>query len=143
MAVKRISPSEAKALMDEGYVYLDVRSVPEYEQGHPAGAKNVPLLHFGAGGMAPNPDFVAVVAGNFAPDAKLVVGCKSGGRSQRAAMMLEGAGFTELVEMRGGWAGEADTMGRLTEKGWSTLGLPSSTAPTPGGTWDELKATRK
>ncbi len=32
----------------EGYVYIDVRSIPEYERGHSAGAHNVPLLHVDA-----------------------------------------------------------------------------------------------
>src|SRR5437868_3098876 len=103
MAVKRISPTEASELLGQGYTYVDVRSVPEYEQGHPAGAVNAPLMHFGPGGMSPNPEFVAVMQKAFPRDARLVVGCKSGGRSQRAAMMLEAAGFTGLVEMRGGW----------------------------------------
>src|SRR5438132_10758352 len=103
MAVKRISPAEAKALMDAGYIYLDVRSIPEYEQGHPAGAHNAPLMHMGRGGMAPNPEFVQVVSKAYPKDTKMVLGCKSGGRSQRAAMLLEGAGFTNLVEMRGGF----------------------------------------
>jgi rhodanese-related sulfurtransferase len=143
MAVKRISPDEARQLMEDGYTYLDVRSVPEYDQGHPTAAVNAPLLHMGPGGMAPNAEFVAVVAAAFAKDAKLVIGCKSGGRSQRAAMLLEGAGFENLVEMRGGWSGEADPMGRVVEKGWSVLGLPSSTAPTPGGSWEELRGKKK
>ena len=85
-------------------------------KGHPAGAVNAPLMHFGAGGMATNGDFLPVMAAAFPKDAKLVVGCKTGGRSQRAAMMLEGAGFTDLVEMRGGWAGEADPMGRILQE---------------------------
>ena len=39
MAVNRVSPEEARDLMDkEGYAYLDVRSVPEFEAGHPTGA---------------------------------------------------------------------------------------------------------
>ena len=37
MYVKRVSPEEAQALMqDQGWAYVDVRSVPEFEQGHPA-----------------------------------------------------------------------------------------------------------
>src|SRR5262245_27316673 len=141
MAVKRISPDEARTLLEQGHVYLDVRSVPEYAQGHPAGARNVPLMHFTGGGMQPNPDFLAVVAAHFAKDARIVVGCKTGGRSQRAAMVLEGAGFTNLVEMRGGWDGERDPMGRVVEKGWSALGLPSE-AVTPGGSFEELTAKK-
>ena len=132
MAVKRISPTEASALLGQGYRYVDVRSVPEYEQGHPRGAVNAPVLHMGPGGMAPNPDFLAVMQRAFTVDDKLVIGCKSGGRSQRAAMMLEAVGFKDLVEMRGGFSGEGG------EKGWSALGLPSETA-TPGGSWEELR----
>jgi len=142
MAVRRISPDEARKLMEDGYTYLDVRSVPEYDQGHPAGAVNAPLMHMGPGGMAPNADFVAVVAAAFPKDARLVVGCKSGMRSQKAALLLEGAGFGNLVEMRGGWAGEADPMGRVVEKGWSAQGFPSATAPTAGGSWEELRSKK-
>ena len=41
--------------------------------------------------------------------------------------------------MRGGWLGEMDPMGRATVKGWQPLGLPATTQPTPGGTWEELR----
>ena len=138
MAVRRISPHEAKALMDQGYTYLDVRSIPEYDQGHPTGAHNAPLLQAGSSGMTANPDFLPVVTQAYPKEARLVIGCRSGQRSQRAALMLEGAGFTQLVEMRGGWAGETDPTGRMVEKGWSTAGLPTSVEPTPGGTWEDL-----
>src|SRR5262252_6993513 len=77
---KRVLPKEAAALLEEGWAYLDVRSIPEFEQGHPAGAANIPLLHFQNGRMAPNPDFTRVVEATFPKDAKIVVGCKVGGR---------------------------------------------------------------
>ena len=70
MAVRRVTPQEAKALMDEGYVYVDVRSIPEWDEGHPTGSFNVPLNHLGPSGMAPNPDFLAVMEKSFAKDAK-------------------------------------------------------------------------
>ena len=139
MAVKRISPDEAHALLAAGHTYLDVRSVPEYAEGHPTGAHNAPLMHMGAGGMSPNSEFLAVVAASYPKDAPLVIGCKSGGRSQRAAMLLEGAGFTNLVEMRGGFGGEYDGAGRLVQAGWVAAGLPTSRESTAGGTWDDLK----
>ena len=142
MAFTRISPTEAKARMDEGYTYVDVRSVPEYEQGHPTGAHNVPLMHQGSGGMSPNPDFLAVMQAAYPRDARLVIGCKSGGRSQRAAMMLEGAGFVKLLEMRGGYSGEGDAMGRVVERGWADAGLPVSREATTGGTWTELRGKK-
>jgi rhodanese-related sulfurtransferase len=92
--------------------------------------------------MQPNPDFLDVVGRAYAKDAKLVLGCKAGGRSQRAAMMMEAAGFTHVVEMRGGFGGEVDGMGRLVEKGWAAQGLPVDTGATPGGTWDELRGKK-
>ena len=134
---------EAHALLREkNYQYLDVRSVAEFTAGHPEGAINAPLLHSGAGGMTPNHDFVAVVEANFPSSAMLVVGCRTGGRSQRAAMLLEAAGFENLVEMRGGWAGESDGLGRIVEPGWMAIGLPTSTAAAAGSSWDDLKAKR-
>ena len=48
--------------------------------------------------MMPNPDFVRVMQDAFAPDATLLVGCQVGGRSMRAAQVLESFGFTDVVE---------------------------------------------
>ena len=60
--IKRVSPAEAKQLVDEGYVYLDVRSEPEYAAGPPRGrAQRARSCTPGPRGMAPNPDFLAVV----------------------------------------------------------------------------------
>jgi rhodanese-related sulfurtransferase len=62
MSVKRVSPEEAQTLVeDEGYVYVDVRSIPEFEAGHPKGANNVPWKHMDARGASDNEDFVAVM----------------------------------------------------------------------------------
>lgn len=136
--IERISPEDAKRRLDEGWTYLDVRSVPEFEQGHPAGAYNIPLMHMGAGGMEPNPEFMSVVERTFPRDAKLVIGCKSGGRSLRAAEMMSAAGFTNVVDQRAGWGGARDAFGQLTEKGWEAAGLPTATQGEAGRTWDEL-----
>src|SRR5258705_1436335 len=95
--LQRISPQDAKRLMaDEGYTYVDVRSIPEFEAGHPAGAANVPLLHRGPAGMTPNPEFLTVMMACFAKDAKLVVGCQGGGRAMRAADELARAVSTQV-----------------------------------------------
>ena len=125
MDIKRVSPDEAQRLVGEdGYVYLDVRSVPEFEAGHPVGAYNIPLLHMGAGGMEPNADFVDVVKANFAPTDKIVVGCKAGGRSLRAAQVLLSAGYTNIIDQRAGFEGARDNFGQLKEEGWRPAGLP-------------------
>jgi rhodanese-related sulfurtransferase len=137
---KRILPKEAAALLlnGEGWVYLDVRSIPEFEQGHPAGASNVPLLHAQNGRMTPNPDFQRVVEASFAKDAKIVVGCKAGGRSLQAATLMEAAGYTSVVDMRGGFHGERDSFGRASVPGWVADGLPVETTATPDKTYDAL-----
>ena len=45
MAFRNITVHEAREQQAAGYTYVDVRSIPEFAQGHPAGAVNVPLLH--------------------------------------------------------------------------------------------------
>jgi rhodanese-related sulfurtransferase len=137
MPVKRISPEEARDLMDrEGYAYLDVRSVPEFEGGHPKGAYKVPLMHMGPGGMSPNPDFLEVVKKAFPADARLVVGCKAGGRSLKAAEMLQSAGYTGIVDQRAGFEGNPG------EAGWRPRGLPTSAEAEPGRAYDTLRGKR-
>jgi rhodanese-related sulfurtransferase len=124
--LRRVSPAEAKRLVDEeGYVYVDVRSVPEFEADHPAGAWNVPLMHAGPAGMTPNPDFVAVMKATFPRDAKLVLGCKGGNRSMRAAGVLAQEGYAELVDQRAGFDAARDPFGQVTEPGWKPAGLPT------------------
>ena len=125
--MKRVSPKEAKVLLDEGWMYVDVRSEPEFEQGHPAGAMNIPLMHAGPMGMTPNPDFMRVFEVVFQKDAKLVVGCQAGGRSMRAAQLLEGAGYQNIVDQRAGFGGARDQSGRVLEPGWAAEKLPVET----------------
>ncbi|HYC01207.1 MAG TPA: rhodanese-like domain-containing protein [Candidatus Limnocylindrales bacterium] len=140
MAIKRVEPDEAARLMNDGWTYLDVRSVPEFEQGHPAGAFNIPLLDMVPGqGLRPNPAFVVEVRNTFPPDARLVVGCKSGGRSAKAAQMLAESGYTNVVDMRGGFGGETDAGGQVTCAGWQARKLPTSSTAEPGRSYRELK----
>jgi rhodanese-related sulfurtransferase len=136
---KRVTPQEAVELMAAGWAYLDVRSIPEFEQGHPAGATNVPLMHAQGGRMAPNGDFQKVVQANFPPDTKLVVGCKSGGRSAQAVGLLTTLGYQELADVRGGFFGERDAMGRTAVPGWVEAGLPVSTQAEPGKAYADLQ----
>ena len=139
MTIRRVDPDEAlRLLREEGYSYLDVRSIPEFDDGHPEGAFNVPLLHMTPAGMQPNPDFVAVVEHAFPKDAKLVLGCKAGGRSLRAAELLAQHGYLNLIDQRAGWAGQTDPFGRVAEPGWGPKGLPASTTTTPGHGYESL-----
>jgi YD repeat-containing protein len=136
--IKRVSPAEAKKLVDEGWLYLDVRTETEYAAGHPVGAHNVPVMNAGPRGMAPNAEFIEVVEVLYPRDAKLVIGCQAGGRSLRAAQMLAGSGYTNVVDQRAGFGGSRDPFGQVTEPGWAAAGHPVETT-TPGGTYEELK----
>lgn len=133
MAVQRVTPQEAKTLMDQGYVYVDVRSIPEFEKGHPAGAYNVPLLHMGPNGMAPNSDFSAVMQQRFPKDAKLIIGCKMGGRSAQASQLLESLGYTAVVDQKGGFEGQPGN------PGWQPAGLPVSAQAEADHAYAQLK----
>jgi rhodanese-related sulfurtransferase len=138
--VKRVMPAEAANLLKEGWSYLDVRSIPEFDQGHPVGAANIPLLHFQGGRMAPNPAFQRVVEASFPKDSKLVIGCKSGGRSLQAAGLLAAAGYTNIVDLQGGFGGEHDALGRASSPGWAAAGLPVATTAEAGKSYADLSA---
>jgi rhodanese-related sulfurtransferase len=141
MAVRRVSIPEAKNLLDEGYSYLDVRTVEEFAARHPSGAINVPLSVGGPAGSFANSEFMDVIMSAFSRDAKIVVGCSTGVRSLRAAEMLIAAGFSGVVEMRAGLDGARNAFGAKTEKGWAEEGLPVSSGADPGS-YLAVKAAR-
>lgn len=137
----RISPAEAHARMtDEDFTYVDVRTEEEFAAGHPGGAFNVPFMLAAPSGLAANPDFVAVMERAFAKDAPLIVGCKVGGRSARAASALAQAGFTRVLEQRAGWDGARGSFGEVTEPGWSRTGLPTGTGTPADRSYEALRA---
>ena len=84
--------------------------------------------------MAPNPDFLPVVQKAFPPETKLVLGCKAGGRSLKAAEMLQSAGFTGIVDQRAGFDGNG------AEPGWRPRGLPTASEAAPGRAYEILRA---
>jgi len=135
---KRVTPPEAAELLKQGWRYVDVRSTQEFEAGHPQGALNVPLLHMQNGRMIGNPDFQRVIEANFIKGEPLVIGCKMGGRSLQAATLMESTGFTQLVDVRGGFSGEKDPYGRVSVAGWADSGLPIATKAEPGASYEEL-----
>jgi rhodanese-related sulfurtransferase len=124
-------------MRDEGHVYLDVRTVEEFELGHPEGAYNVPwqLVR----GQEPNPDFGRVVERAFAHDQPLIVGCRTGQRSVPASAALLALGFVHVVEQHAGYAGKRDAFGGVVERGWEQVGLPTATQPQVGHSYGELR----
>jgi rhodanese-related sulfurtransferase len=137
--ITRISPREASEKLADGWIYVDVRTAEEFEAGHPAGAMNVPISHAGGGGMVPNPDFLSVMKSAFALDGKIVVGCKSGARSLRAAQALVTAGFTNVVDQLAGWDGARSAFGQVTVPGWLRAGLPTEEGQPQGRSWQDMK----
>lgn len=138
MTIKSVTPEQAHELVQQGALYVDVRSEQEFEQGHPPGALNVPIAHFGPAGMTPNADFLSVMRAAFSQSEKLVVGCKAGGRSRRAAELLEQAGFADISDMTAGWDGSRDAFGRPLP-GWSKRGLPVESGFPAGQRYEDIK----
>jgi len=122
MTIKHVTVQQAREQQREGATYIDVRSIPEFQQGHPEGAFNVPLMHADPATrqMRPNAEFLDVIRANFPTDARLVIGCQMGGRSQQAAEILTTAGYLDVANVLGGYGG-APQMGHA---GWVQAGLP-------------------
>ncbi len=136
--IKAVTPEEAAELLKQGHVYVDVRSEPEFEEGHPEGALNVPLLNAGPVGLAPNPDFLSVMESAFGKGEPLVIGCKAGGRSKRASEMLAKAGFSSLSDQIAGFDAGKDAFGRAIP-GWSRTALPVGKGKPAGQSYADVK----
>ncbi len=130
MPIQQLEPPKAHEVLtsNSDALYLDVRTEAEFAGGHPTGAVNVPVVFIkGPGQMEPNAEFLAIVEKTVPKNRKLVVGCLSGGRSQRACEILEQAGYADLTNVRGGFGGARDGSGTLVVAGWRDAGLPVST----------------
>ena len=88
-----ITAEEAKKLMDSesGYVILDVRTEQEYAQGHIPGAILIPDYEISEKAEAVLTD----------KDQLILVYCRSGRRSKKAAEALEEMGYTRIREFGG------------------------------------------
>lgn len=140
MSPKTVTPEEAHTLMvEEGYLYLDVRTSLEFHQGHPAGAYNIPIMRRADRGMVPNLDFVREVEAHFTRESKLIVGCKMGGRSRKAVAVLSEAGFCDLLDQSAGFDGKRDPFGAVMEAGWKGRELPTEASPREGRGYESLQ----
>ena len=119
MNIEQINPQEAyNKMQNEGASYLDVRTEKEFQEGHASGAVNIPVFFIEDGIRQPNPNFINTVKKKFNLDKALVVGCRTGGRSQQACQILANTGFTKLYNIDGGFIGTPE------KDGWDSLGLP-------------------
>ena len=94
------SVAQAKEYMEargaDAYQLLDVRQPKEYEEGHLAGAKLIPLKELPAR------------LGELEKEKPVIVYCAIGGRSKAAAQLLAGKDFASVYNMAGGikaWQG--------------------------------------
>jgi rhodanese-related sulfurtransferase len=131
MTIAEMDPLQAYEVLKSNPAarYLDVRTEPEFEAGHPAGALNVPVIVVDPATRRPtaNPDFIATVERHIPRTTKLLIGCQSGGRSERACALLAEAGFTDVTNVQGGFGGAHDASGRIVVPGWRDAGLPVET----------------
>ena len=86
-------------------------------------------------------EILPVIERRFPKEAGLVLGCRTSGRSEHAATLLEGAGYSNLIVQRAGFAGTRDALGRA-DPGWAQKGLPTSRQAETGRAWEELKADK-
>lgn len=70
--------------------------------------------------MIPNPEFPRVVQNILPKEKTLFIGCKMGGRSQRACEILNALGYEKIFNIDGGFGGNDH------QPGWQDLGLPVS-----------------
>lgn len=90
----RIDPHELEQMLRGAQppLVVDVRAPNEWNAGHIDGARNEPLPQ------------LRELARHLPRDRQLVIQCQGGYRSSIAASLLEQAGFTQLLDLRGGWA---------------------------------------
>jgi rhodanese-related sulfurtransferase len=92
--VTNVPVSLAKDLFDEGgYIFLDVRTAREFKMGHIPRAIHIErgLLEFKINNQIPD------------KNAQIVTYCKVGGRGSLAAHTLVRMGYTNVVNIEGGW----------------------------------------
>ncbi|NDY93250.1 rhodanese-like domain-containing protein [Ideonella livida] len=100
-----VTPSEAVMLMNrEKAVVIDVCEPAEYEAGHIAGARSIPLAGLAEAKNLPSNKSLP-----------LVVVCASGMRSGRAAAALRKLGHENVQSLKGGM------------RAWREAGLPLQT----------------
>jgi len=84
----RISGSEARSLVSEGAMLVDVRSPGEFSGGHLEGAISIPIQE-----LTGRTDELGDKNG------PIVLYCKSGARSAMAKRLLGSQGFTQVHDM--------------------------------------------
>lgn len=88
-----LDQEQFKTHIAEGHPLVDVRTPEEFTQGHIEGAQN--LNYFDA-------DFAGQFK-TFDKERPLLIYCRSGNRSGRAAKLLDSLGFQKIYDLQGGF----------------------------------------
>jgi len=93
--INEVAVADASQAIQGAALLLDVREPAEYQQGHLAGAINIPrgLLEFKMGSA---PEFEA-------RDQAIVLYCKTSGRAALAAASLKQMGYVNVTSIAGGY----------------------------------------
>lgn len=83
-----IGSDEAKNLIEKGALLVDVRTPGEFNAGHIKGAKNIPVN-----------EIIRRKSELGKKETPIVLYCRSGARSSRAARMLKNAGFERIFDL--------------------------------------------
>ncbi|XP_078167418.1 thiosulfate sulfurtransferase 16, chloroplastic-like [Carex rostrata] len=103
VAVVTIDVSTAKDLVHSKHLYLDVRTLEEFGEGHLENSIVVPYLFITPQGREKNPQFLEQVLSACKKEDNIIVGCRSGVRSLQASAELLNAGFKSIKNMEGGY----------------------------------------
>jgi phage shock protein E len=84
----KVSSTDAKRLIGQGALLVDVRTTSEFAAGHLPGAMNIPVQNLSErlGELGQRADAI-------------VLYCRSGSRSGRAKRLLESKGFTNISDL--------------------------------------------
>ena len=94
---QKVSPPAFKKRMESeeaDYLLIDVRTAAEYNAGAVENSENHDLL---------NGDFEKAMQ-EWDPETPVYIYCEKGGRSSRAAEMLQQKGFKKIIELKGGYS---------------------------------------
>ena len=114
--VPKVTPDEARALIAQGALVVDVRDAPEIEKsGKVAGALHVSrgMLEFRADPGSPYHDKT------FSKDKTIIVYCASGGRSALSGKTLKDLGYSDVRNLGAfkDWAEAGGAIDRPIEPG--------------------------
>lgn len=126
--MQHLLPTQAWALIqrEPDALFIDVRmEIESLYVGRPPGVLNVPWYEYPQ--LTPDPQSFVDAVRALAPgrDPTLVLICRSGKRTVDAAVALEAAGFTRVVNVLHGFEGDLDEgFHRSKRNGWRFDGLP-------------------